>query len=68
MKALGKTKIREGAVAGLRWELTESAQYFVFGSHTDSINPNVTFLFVSYFKMIRNATEVGKDQKANKDI
>lgn len=39
MKALGKTKIREGAVAGLRWELTESAQYFVFGSHIDSINP-----------------------------
>ena len=53
MKALGETKIREGAVARLRWELPES----VFGSHIDWINPNVTFLFVSYFKMIRNATE-----------
>ena len=57
MKALGETKIREGAVADLLWELPESAQSFVFGSHIDWINPNVTFLFVSYFKMIRNATE-----------
>ena len=57
MKALGETKIREGAVAGLRWELPQSAKYFVFGSYIDWINPNVTFLFVSYFKMIRNATE-----------
>ena len=59
MKALGETKIREGAaVVSLRWELPESAQSFVFGSHIDWINPNITFLFVSTSKyLVRNAIE-----------